>query len=270
LKIKFLNYIRITSIKFFVKKFLFIYLLRILNHLFLIFVLCFIYIVLNNYNYTLISLINNIILSTIAADIFYIFTVIIPEVKKKRYIYEIGISTFSNCIDNFLNSLFSILHFNNNKDYKVNVHELNSDSLYKFSSPIIHIIETSELWDKPFITCNWRLFRSNLNYTGYGQKMYKLSDNSVLTYKDKFQLSIEQLEISINEIIVKYGQFFDKEYLEALENFICSPIVTYKNKDIDDFERYVYIGLKYILKINELNIKYSKKYHFNIFYRRFA
>lgn len=224
-------------------------------HLTIVAMLCVTYIFLFNFfqgdSSVWFNLSQNLILSSIAADIFYFFVQVIPDEKKRKRVYQITATQLKNDIDLYINCVYSMIRFD------VNTQVIRSNNVYFHSENILTTLRDSSLWDQAYMTCDWRTFGSGLAYTGYGKFMIDIHTSLPLSYKDIFASSSRQLKNYISNLIIKYGLLLDFDYLELLEKILETDLMfhieSFSSLNSDERAQQVTRSLKYILQLNELN-----------------
>lgn len=224
-------------------------------HLTIVAMLCVTYIFLFNFfqgnNSVWFNLSQNLILSSIAADIFYFFVQVIPDEKKRKRVYQITATQLKNDVDLYINCVYSMIRFD------VNTQDIRSNNVSFHSENILTTLRDSSLWDQAYMTCDWRTFGSGLAYTGYGKFMIDIHTSLPLSYKDIFAGSSRQLKNYISNLIIKYGLLLDFDYLELLEKILETDLMfhieSFSSLNSDERAQQVTRSLKYILQLSELN-----------------
>ena len=207
------------------------------------------------------NLFQNLILSIIAADIFYIFVQVMPEDRKRKSAYSIIVSQMKDDIDSYFNCVYSIIRS------EVDTRNLTSENILSNAEFIKRALETSVLWDTPYRTCNWRTFGDGLAYDYYGENMINLETSLTLSNTDIFCLSVTHLKEEINNILLKYGTLLDIDYVLILENTLDCDLMFYlksfSNLSVSKRAHFVTQSINYLLRIYEANEKFINKENYS-------
>lgn len=245
--------------------------LRLLKHFVIVVILAIITIICLGYlslNQVSKEFVKQVLLSMLAADIFYVCTDLLPKQHKKKQIFQIVVSILNSSIDNYLNCLLYILskHGVNIKDL-VKTHDferlLNPGKLNK-------IIATDYIWEEHYQEHDWREIIS-LKAKDINEKCGKDIEltKAQTTYHEYFIAILNDLEHNIDKCLKRYSTILDSEYVALLERVNNSFLIIQRNEwDRLANPDYVNYNLELILSLEQLNERLRKKYCFKFEYYR--
>lgn len=220
-----------------------------------------------------VNFMQNLILSTIAAHIFYICTIIIPAEKNKKIAYEIITRKLNEHLQLFLNCMYSML----NKNTILKIHEnlaKNKADSYNISWDSVHLVTEQLLdnltWGKDYLTCNWKIIiaraqdRCSYLVDGYNNPMINIKTANHESHSLIIHNSSQQIKCNINNLLLKYGLWIDFDYIQLLEKILDNNLMFYLDSfyELNNSDRATYVSgcFKDILELYEKNQQLKDKY----------
>ena len=250
---------------------------RKLAHLLLILFLCITYFVVFTFfrsdENIWFNLFQNLTLSTIAADIFYICTIIIPAEKNKKIAYEIITEKLNELLELFLNCMYSML----NNETILHIHESpekNKTYSYNISWDSVRLVTQqlldNSIWNKDYLTCDWEIIiaraQNRYPYTvdGYNKQAINIKTGKPESRASIIHSSSQQIKCNINNLLIKYARWIDFDYIQLLERVSANDLMFYLDSfyELNNNYRATYVSrcFKAILELYEKNQQLKDKY----------
>lgn len=214
--------------------------------------------------------VRQVVLSMLAADIFYVFTELLPDQRKKKQTYKIVIAILNSSVDNYLNCILYIL----------SKHQVDIEALIKSDdvSAVInkeqlnHIIATTDIWQELYQSHDWRelvnLKDKDKDKKSQSSKNIQITHDE-LDYYHYFIEVLNDLEHNIGKCLKRYSTILDSEYVILLELINNSFLIINRNNwDYHTDPKYVNYNLKQVLHLEQMNKELRKKYNHEFEYFR--